>query len=270
MPDVYIDIADAEQGVQERIAEILELRAADAQQRAMLEAYIHQIELPQDAQVLEVGSGTGAVSRFLADLPGVTRVTGIDPSPVLVTHARSIGGPSHLSFDQGDGRALPYAEAEFDLVVFHTVLCHVPGVEAPLAEAFRVLRPAGQVAVFDGDYATTTVAIGDADPLTICADAAIEAVVHDRWLVRRLRLLVEQAGFVAGPLHSHGYVETDDPAYMLTLVDRGADALASSGRIDTATAEALKEEARLRARAGTFFGHIAYASIVGRKPGATA
>jgi ubiquinone/menaquinone biosynthesis C-methylase UbiE len=269
MPDVYIDIAEAEEAVQERIAEILELRAADTQQRAMLEAYVHEIELPQDAQVLDVGSGTGAVSRFLADLPSVGRVTGIDPSPVLVTHARSIGGPLHLSFDQGDGRALPYAEAEFDLVVFHTVLCHVPGVEGALAEAFRVLRPAGQVAIFDGDYATSTVATGDADPLTVCVDAAIEAVVHDRWLVRRVRRLVEQAGFVAGPLRSHGYVEADDPAYMLTLVDRGADALASSGRLDATTAEALKREARHRIRAGTFFGHIAYASIVGRKPGAS-
>lgn len=266
MPDVYIDIADAEEAVQERIAEILELRAADTQQRAMLETYIHDIDLPHEAEVLEVGSGTGAVSRFLADLPGVSRVTGIDPSPVLVARARAIGGPSHLSFDQGDGRALPYGDAEFDLVVFHTVLCHVPGVEAPLAEAFRVLRPGGRVAVFDGDYATTTVAIGDTDPLTICADAAIEAVVHDRWLVRRLRLLIEQAGFVPGPLRSHGYVETDDPAYMLTLVDRGADALASIGRIDRASADALKEEARHRVRAGTFFGHIAYASIVGRRP----
>jgi SAM-dependent methyltransferase len=137
--------------------------------------------------VLEVGSGTGAISRFLADLPGVRRVTGIDPSPILVAHARAIGGPSHLSFDEGDGRALPYADAEFDLAVFHTVLCHVPGVEAPLAEAFRVLRAGGQIAVFDGDYATTTVAIGDTDPLTICADAAIEAVVHDRWRGSRRR-----------------------------------------------------------------------------------
>jgi ubiquinone/menaquinone biosynthesis C-methylase UbiE len=266
MPDVYIDIADAEEAVQERIAEILELRAADAQQRAMLEAYVHEIELPQDAQVLEVGSGTGAVSRFLADLPGVGRVTGIDPSPVLVAHARSIGGPPLLSFEQGDGRALPYADAGFDLVVFHTVLCHIPGPATALAEAFRVLRHDGQIAVFDGDYATATVALGDADPLTICVDAAIEAVVHDRWLVRRLRRSVEQAGFSAGPLRSHGYVETDDAAYMLTLVDRGADALASSGRIDATTAESLKEEARLRARAGTFFGHIAYASVLGRKP----
>lgn len=53
---------------------------------------------------------------------------------------------------------------------------------------------------------------------------------------------------------------------MLTLVDRGAEALAAAGAVTSATAEALKEEARRRVEAGTFFGHIAYASAIARKP----
>jgi ubiquinone/menaquinone biosynthesis C-methylase UbiE len=58
---------------------------------------------------------------------------------------------------------LPYGDCSFDTVIFHTTLSHVPGSEAALAEAFRVLRPGGTVAVFDGDYSTTTLAIGDHD-----------------------------------------------------------------------------------------------------------
>jgi hypothetical protein len=53
---------------------------------------------------------------------------------------------------------------------------------------------------------------------------------------------------------------------MLTLVDRGADALAAAGSITAATAESLKEEARHRVRARTFFGHIAYGSVIARRP----
>jgi hypothetical protein len=53
---------------------------------------------------------------------------------------------------------------------------------------------------------------------------------------------------------------------MVTIIDRGADILSGLGQIDEAMATALKAEARRRLEAGTFFGHIAYASLVARKP----
>jgi hypothetical protein len=53
---------------------------------------------------------------------------------------------------------------------------------------------------------------------------------------------------------------------MLTVVDRGADMLEAAGQLGGDTAAALKAEARRRVAAGTFYGHIAYASITARKP----
>lgn len=52
---------------------------------------------------------------------------------------------------------------------------------------------------------------------------------------------------------------------MITVIDRGADILADAGRIDSDLASELKAEARRRVEAGTFFGHIAYASVIARK-----
>jgi len=49
---------------------------------------------------------------------------------------------------------------------------------------------------------------------------------------------------------------------MLTIVDRGADVLAGTGRIGGELAAALKNEARRRVEAGSFFGHLAYASVI--------
>jgi hypothetical protein len=143
----------------------------------------------------------------------------------------------------------------------------VPGPDRALAEAFRVLRPGGWLATFDGDYATTTVALGEHDPLQACAATTMAHSVTDRTLMRRLPALVRDCGFDVVRAGSHGFVETTEGGYMLTVVDRGADLLRSSGQIGDDLAAALKAEARRRVAAGAFFGHIAYASLVARKPG---
>ena len=267
MPDVYADIQSAGADVQERLADVLELRAADAQQRAMLTTYIDDLDLEPGARVLEVGCGTGAVTRFLAGRPEVAEVIGIDPSPVFVHRARELLAQNgNLTYHIGDGRRLGFADGRFDAVVLHTVLSHVPGPEQVLAEARRVVREGGRLALFDGDYATTTVALDSHDPLQACAEACIEALVHDPWLTRKLRRLAAEAGWEIAEMRSHGYLETADPGYALTLVDRGADALLAAGHLGEATAEALKREARDRARADQFYGHIAYVSLIATAP----
>lgn len=267
MPDVYAAITEVDAAMQDRLAEILELRAADPQQRAMLDAYLSEVQLPADARVLDVGCGTGAVTRVLARREDVAHATGVDPSPVFLAKARELAADlDNVSFEEGDARALRFADGELDLVVAHTVLGHVPQPERVLAEAFRVLRPGGTVAVYDGDYATTTVATGECDPLQECIEAVKAAFLHDPWLVRRLPALLRSVGFEIQGSQSYGYLQTDHPDYMLTLVDRGADALASMGRIGAEASASLKDEARRRADAGEFFGFIGFASLLAQKP----
>jgi ubiquinone/menaquinone biosynthesis C-methylase UbiE len=266
MPDVYANITTAPGGLVSQIAGVLELRAADPQQKAMRDAYLSELALPAKARALEVGCGTGAVTRALAAWPGVGEVVGVDPSPTFLDKARELAsGDTRISFERADGRALPFEAASFDLAVFHTTLCHVPEPERALAEAFRVLRPGGWLAAFDGDYATTTVAIGDDDPLQACVAAWVASSVHDRWLLRRLPALARACGFVVTSYRSHGYVQNAEPDYMLTIVGRGIDALAIAGRIGRDLAESLRAEAKRRADAGEFFGHVGYVSMLARR-----
>lgn len=58
--------------------------------------------------------------------------------------------------------------------------------------------------------------------------------------------LVEAAGFEVEQFNGHAYVQAAEPAYFLTLVDRGAGFLVAADRIGDALAEALKAEARRR------------------------
>jgi ubiquinone/menaquinone biosynthesis C-methylase UbiE len=265
MPDPYATIADADPSLQHRLSDVLELRASDPQQQAMLRAYLSEIELPHGAKALEIGCGTGAVSRTLAGSLKL-EVTGVDPSPIFVARAQELGrGLSGLTFEQGDGRALNLRDASFDLVVFHTTLCHIPDPGAALREAHRVLRPDGWLAVFDGDYTTASVAIRDFDPLQSLVNAVVAHFVHNPWLTRRLRKTLTSSGFQVRSIRSHGYTQTTEPNYMLTLIDRGADLMTLGGSLSGEAAAVLRTEARRRADAGEFFGHISFVSVIARK-----
>src|SRR5262245_12843110 len=267
MPDVYANVTAVAPAVLASLAEVIELRAADLQQRRLREAYFREIAFPEQARVVEVGCGPGPVARALAGWPGVGAVVGVDPSPFFLERARELAaGIANLRFVEGDARSLPLEPGSADVLVFHTTLCHVPEPETALAEACRVLAPGGWLAVFDGDYAAATCALGASDPLQACLDAAFEFLVHDRFLVRRLARLVAAAGFRVGELRSHGYVESPGGGYLLRMIERGADVLAATGRLGKDAAAALAAEAQRRSREGEFFGHIAYASLLAQKP----
>ncbi|MGD9894643.1 MAG: methyltransferase domain-containing protein [Dehalococcoidia bacterium] len=266
MPDVWSSVTQLDDAMQDRLAAVLETRGADPQQQALRQTFLAAIPFPPQAQVLEVGCGTGVLTRLLARWPEVGAVVGVDPAPALLTRAHTLAaGLPNVTFRDADGRALPFEEASFDVVIFDSVLSHVPGPDRALAEAVRVLRPGGVLALFDGDYATTTVALGDHDPLQACVDAMMANSVTDRYVVRRLPALVRLAGLEVIRVGSHGFVETEG-GYMVTVIERGIDFLRSAGHLDDDTAAALNAAARRRVDAGTFFGHIAYASLMARKP----
>ncbi|MGE0867582.1 MAG: class I SAM-dependent methyltransferase [Kofleriaceae bacterium] len=267
MTDVWTNFNDLDSQMQQRLAEVLETRGSASSQQAMRQAFLSQIEFPKRARVLDVGCGTGTLTRLLGRWPDVASVTGVDPATHLIDRARSLArGLDHVDFREAKGGSLPFDVPAFDVVTFDSVLSHIDDPERALGEALRVLRPGGQLGIFDGDYSTTTVAIGEHDPLQPCVDAMMASSVNDRWIVRRLPALVRRLGFEVIGLRSHGFVDDSDATYMLTVVDRGVEILRTAGRIADATAAALKAEARHRVERGSFFGHIAYASLTARRP----
>lgn len=245
------------------LAERLTVRASDPRQHQLWADFLARADFRDGARVLEVGCGTGVITEIIAAIPGVAEAVGIDPSEGLVARARNRA--SALTFDVGDGQALPYDDQMFDGVVFATTLCHVPDPMAALAEARRVLRPAGSLLVYEGDYNTATVGLAAHDPLQTCVAAGVARMVNDPWIVRRLASMARAAGFDVGELCSHGYVE-EVAAYIPTLVGAGTTAMLDSGTVGQALADALVVEAGDRAESGRFFGHIAYASLTATRP----
>lgn len=102
------------------------------------------VELPNSANILDIGCGTGRLLQRLAkqfpDLEG----TGLDLSPQMIKEAKNknIYG-DRLQFLQGNVEALPFPESSFDAVFCTISFLHYPHPELVLAEIKRVLRPGG-------------------------------------------------------------------------------------------------------------------------------
>jgi SAM-dependent methyltransferase len=99
-------------------------------------------------RVLDVGSGTGALSSAAAAVESV-QVTGIEPSPDFVRYAQE-----HVDgrFEVGDALALPFADDAFDRTLSMLVLNFVTDPPAALRQMIRVTRPGGVVAAAVWDY----------------------------------------------------------------------------------------------------------------------
>jgi ubiquinone/menaquinone biosynthesis C-methylase UbiE len=83
-------ITEVDPAAVEQVANAMEVSASDPQQQAMVAAYLSDVAFPPDARVLEIGCGTGAISRLLAARPKVGQVLGVDPSPILLAQAREL------------------------------------------------------------------------------------------------------------------------------------------------------------------------------------
>jgi hypothetical protein len=129
-----------------------------------------------------------------------------------------------------------------------------------------VLAPEGRLAVFEADYVSTTVAISEFDPLQPLVSAMVDGFVQNPWFTRRLAKALTTSRFSVQTLRGHGYTQTTDPNYMLTLIDRGADLLVGNGSLGADAGDALRKEARRRAEVGEFFGHMSFISAIARKP----
>ncbi len=130
-----------------------------------VEALIQAARFEDASAVVEVGCGTGALAvRLLAEhLTRDAHYVGLDLSPrmVALTTERLRGWPRQAQVVQVDGRSpwpVPDSSADRIVAVYVLDLLSPAAIDAFFAEAARVLRPGGLVAVAGLVPATTGVA----------------------------------------------------------------------------------------------------------------
>ena len=104
--------------------------------------------------VLDLATGSGDVAFALSkNLPPTLTITGMDfCQPMLdeaVIKQQSRSGSANITFQQGDGMALPLADASFDAVTISFGLRNMADRHRALSEMHRVLRPGGRLFVLE-------------------------------------------------------------------------------------------------------------------------
>ena len=235
----------------------LELRARAESETAVRNEYIEMLGVAPGNSVLDLGCGSGAVTRALARrvVPG-GHVVGMDASASMLKIARELadetGVGENIEFKVGDCRALPLPDASFDCVLAATMLSHVPNPEDALAEMVRVTRRGGRVGVFDVD--------GD---LTLFSHP-------DRVLTRRIVASFSDLGWVNGLFARHlpnvlaglgvvnvkvkGFIPLESGGYYANRAESSAEAAAEEGAITQDEKAHWLETLRLEIAAKRFLG----------------
>ena len=123
--------------------------AGGIHRRAVLDACV--VPLPDDALVVDIGTGPGRLAITLARVLPRVQVEGVDLSPEMIEYAQRManGAKGSPTFRVADAARLPYQAGSVDLVVSTASAHHWADLPAGIGELRRVLRPGAQALIYD-------------------------------------------------------------------------------------------------------------------------
>jgi ubiquinone/menaquinone biosynthesis C-methylase UbiE len=154
----------------------------------------------------------------------------------------------------------------FEAVVAHTLVSHVDDPLAVVKEAARVVKPGGMVGIFDGDYASLTFTLADAEQTRKYDEALINAIVTSPRVMRYMPRLIREAGLEMVRVFSYVMAEVGKADFWLSGIE-------SFQKLAPLSEAMTEEEAKQWFTAlvkdseeGVFFGASNYYGYVARRP----
>jgi SAM-dependent methyltransferase len=251
----------------EAVADRLEARGKNPVFCTMLNDFLEQMDIDCARNVLDMGCGTGVVTRAIAKRAAFRGVVmGVDISPYLVEFARRIGDKEHshkkTTFQVGDSCSLDIPDKEMDVVVIHTLLSHVEHPRSVLKEAYRVVRPGGRVGIFEGDFASLAFGHERDAKSTVYDEAIVDGVVTNPRVVRQIPRLIQQIGLKLVSARPYPVADIGTADFWLPTLLLYRKRIPTGGTIEYAEAEEMiaalirdSEEDRFFG-AGTFYSFI--------------
>lgn len=270
--DVYTNIDGLPAENIKVIADRLEARAEMEEFAGMRDRYFDLMALGPDARILELGAGTGIVGRAYVRRDGFAgRYVVTDLSRSLIDLGRKKAeqdGLSQLMDFQvvdaitGDG----LAERDFDGVILHTLLSHVPDPEGVMRTSLRAARSGGTIAVFDADYASLQIVSGDAS-LDEEVDKAIKrGAIAQPTIMRRLPQIATELGLQRMEVRSDFLAEIGNSEFFLGLAQAVSNIVVASGGLNKDTAESWLAALNAAIEKDAFFGMCPYFTYLYQAP----
>jgi ubiquinone/menaquinone biosynthesis C-methylase UbiE len=247
----------------DRLVARLESRAKDQVFTRLFDKYAARIDPGPSGQVLEVGCGTGAMTRALARRAAFSgKATGVDQSRHFIDAARQFAQDESVAeqvdFLVGDAHSLDFPDGTFDAVFAHTLISHVTDPAAVLREMVRVLRPGGTLAIFDGDYASMTYGHPDHELGHRMDVALVRASFNNPRIMRDLPRLMPGFGLSLTAAWGDAVTEVGSGSYFKSFVETYAPYITKAGLAPADTVEAWLGAQRQALEDGTFFAACTY------------
>jgi ubiquinone/menaquinone biosynthesis C-methylase UbiE len=247
----------------------LEARGRHPRFMQPLSAYLEHMNIDGRATVLDLGCGTGVAARAIARRPGFKgTVLGIDLSDKLLQAARRFAADEALGgrvrFETGDSHTLGLADGSFEAVVAHTLFSHLAEPTKVLAEMRRVLRTGGTAAIFDGDYASMTFELADAERSRRMDDAIIGSLVTNPRIMRQLPRMLGSSGFAIDAVLPTIVTEVGVSEFWKSGVEAYARLAPRAGILSADEAARWADELMQASARGEFFGSCVFYAYVMR------
>jgi ubiquinone/menaquinone biosynthesis C-methylase UbiE len=162
--------------------------------------FFDRYQLSGEISILDLGCGTGEISRRLAARYPSATLLGVDilDENLILARKSSAALGARVRYERGDAFALSCPDANFDLVTCRHMSQAVPHFEKVLAEITRVLKPGGWLHLLSEDYGMLHIPNGHLDSNRFWGENAfafMQSIGCDAHIGRHTPPLLEAAGY---------------------------------------------------------------------------